>query len=149
MRIQKRVVDIYHDDYRRLIEDLKQMDKNKRMELYTLHSKILFPKSKMTVNLEDQLKGHRDYIHKFKRCFFIIGNDLFSINRFGEYNQELFIKKTGYKSQRYPQKVILALSMMGFIKGLQCNYSTSNHGYIYEVDYLKYRNWNQELYDVV
>ena len=103
----------------------------------------------MTVNLEDQIKGNRDYIHKFKRCFFIIGNDFFSINRFGEYNQELFIKKTGYKSQRYPQKVILALSMMGFIKGLQCNYSTSNHGYIYEVDYLKYRNWNQELYEVV
>ena len=149
MRIQKRVVDIYLDDYRRLIEDLKQMDKNKRMELYTLHSKMLFPKSRMIVNLEDQLKGHKDYIHKFKRCFFIIGNDFFSINRFGEYNQELFIRKTGYKSQRYPQKVILALSMMGYIKGLQCNYSTSNHGYIYEVDYLKYRNWNQELYEVV
>ena len=128
MRIQKRVVDIYYDDYSSLIEDIKQMDKNKRMELYTLHSKMLFPKSKMTVNLEDQLKGHKDYIHKFKSCFFIIGNDFFSINRFGEYNQEFFIKKTGYKSQRYPQKVILALSMMGFIKGLQCNYSTSNHG---------------------
>ena len=128
MRIQKRVVDIYHDDYRRLIEDLKQMDKNKRMELYTRHSKMLFPKSRMTVNLEDQLKGNRDYIHKFKKSFLVIGNELFSTNRFGDYNQELFIKKTGYKSQRYPQKVILALSMMGFIKGLQCNYSTSNHG---------------------
>ena len=149
MKIQKRIIDIYNDDFRELIEELNRLNKDKRMELYKLHSKMLFPKSKMTVNLEDQLKGHKDYIHKFKRCFFIIGNDFFSINRFGEYNQELFIKKTGYKSQRYPQKVILALSMMGFIKGLKCNYSTSNHGYIYEVYYLKYRNWNQELYEVV
>ena len=86
------------------MDELKRLNKDKRMELYELHAKRLFPKSKMIVNLEDQLKGHKDYIHKFKRCFFIIGNDFFSTNRFGEYNQELFIKKTGFKSQRYPQK---------------------------------------------
>ena len=143
MKIQRRVIEIYQDDFRELIDELKRLNKDKRMKLYELHARRLFPKSKMIVNLEDQLKGHKDYIHKFKRCFFIIGNDFFSTNRFGEYNQELFIKKTGFKSQRYPQKVILALSMMGYIKGLQCGYSTSNHGYIYEVDYLKYRNWNQ------
>ena len=107
MKIQRRVIEIYQDDFRELIDELNRLDKDKRMELYKLHSKMLFPKSRMTVNLEDQLKGHKDYIHKFKRCFFIIGNDFFSTNRFGEYNQELFIKKTGFKSQRYRKRLSL------------------------------------------
>ena len=145
MKIKKRIIEIYNDDFRKLMEGLSHLSKEERMSLFEVHSRMLFPKSKMVINLEDQLKGHKDYLHKFKKCFFIIGNDFFSVNHFGEYNQERFIEKTGFKSQRYPQKVILSLSLMGYVKGMKCNYSTSNHGYVYEVDYLKYRNWNQDF----
>ena len=91
------------------------MNKEDRDVLFKTNSKMLFPKSKEIVNLEDQLNGRSDYIHKFKRSFFIIGNCFFSTNYFGEYNQEEFIKRTGYKSQRYPQKVILALSLLDYV----------------------------------
>ena len=104
MRVNKRLVEIYEEEFNDLIERLRWLNKDERHVLFKTHSKMLFPKSKEIVNLEDQLKGRSDYIHKFKRSFFIIGNCIFSTNYLGEYNQEVFIRETGYKSQRYPQK---------------------------------------------
>ena len=144
MKVSKKVIDIYDNGFNVLIGKLKDMNKLERRELYVSHSKSLFPRSKEVVNLEDQISGRHDYLHKFKRSFFIIGNLFFSTNNFGEYNQELFIKKTGYKSQRYPQKVILSFSLLGYIKGMRCNYSVGNHGYIYDVDYWKFKNWGED-----
>ena len=146
MRINKKVIDVYDNEFNVLIEKLKDMNKLERRELYVSHSKSLFPRSKEVVNLEDQISERHDYLHKFKRSFFIIGNLFFSTNNFGEYNQELFIRKTGYKSQRYPQKVILTISLLGYIKGMRCNYSVGNHGYIYDVDYWKFRNWGEDFF---
>ena len=107
---------------------------------------MLFPKSKEVVNLDDQISGRQDYLHKFKRSFYIIGNSFFSTNHLGDYNQEEFIRKTGYKSQRYPQKVILALSLMGYITNLFRSYSVGHHGYQYEVDYWKFKKWDKEFF---
>ena len=100
MKVNRKVIDIYDNEFNVLIEKLKDMNKLERRELYVSHSKNLFPRSKEVVNLEDQISGRHDYLHKFKRSFFIIGNLFFSTNNFGEYNQELFIRKIGYKSQR-------------------------------------------------
>ena len=57
--------------------------------------------------------------------------------------------KTGLKTQRFFQKVILSLSLMGYIKegGLKCNYSTGNHGYIYQVDYLKFNRLDKDFWE--
>ena len=77
MRINKKVIDVYDNEFNVLIEKLKDMNKLERRELYVSHSKILFPRRKEVINLEDQISGTHDYLHKFKRSFFIIGN-LFS-----------------------------------------------------------------------
>ena len=146
MIVNSRLVEIYEDEFNDLLEHLSMMDKEDRDVLFRTHSKRLFPKSKEVVNLEDQLKGRSDYIHKLKRSFFIIGNCFFSTNYFGEYNQEEFIKRTGYKSQRYPQKVILALSLLDYITKMNCSYSVGNHGYQYEVDYWKFKKWDKDFF---
>ena len=71
MRVNRRLVEIYEEDFNDLIASLRWLDKNDRHVLFKTHSKMLFPKSDVIVNLEDQLIGRRDYIHKFKRSFFI------------------------------------------------------------------------------
>ena len=78
IKISKNVIDIYDNEFNVLIEKLKDMNKLERRELYVSHSKSLFPRSKEVVNLEDQISGRYDYLHKFKRSFFIIGNLFFS-----------------------------------------------------------------------
>ena len=146
MRVNKRLVEIYEEEFNDLIERLRWMNKDERQVLFKTHSRMLLPKSNVIINLEDQLIGRSDYIHKFKRSFFIIGNCFFSSNYFGEYNQEEFIKRTGYQSQRYPQKVILALSLMGYITKMRRSYSVGNHGYQYEVDYWKFKKWDKDFF---
>ena len=147
MKVDKKVVDIYERDFSMLMVRLKSMSKSRRLEVYESLTRTLFPKSEYVVNLEDLVSGERhDYFRKFKKCFLIVGTRFFSTSHFGEYNQEDFIKRTGFKSQRYPQKVILALSMMGYIKGISCNYSNGHHGYFYDVDYWKYKGWGGDFF---
>ena len=146
MKVNKRLVEIYEVDFRELIEELRGMSIEERYVLYKYHSNKVFPQSKEIVNLEDQLKGRSDYLHKFKRSFYIIGNLFFSINHFGDYHQENFMELTGCGSQRYPQKVILALSMLGYITKMFRSYSVGNHGYQYEVDYWKFKKWDKEIF---
>ena len=122
------------------------MNRDERDVLYKTHSRMLFPKSEEVVNLDDQISGRQDYIDKFKRSFYIIGNSFFSTNHLGDYNQDEFIRKTGYKSQRYPQKVILALSMLGYITNLFRSYSVVHHSYQYEVDYWKFKQWDKDIF---
>lgn len=123
------------------------MSKSHRFEIYESLTRTLLPKSKCVVHLEDLVSSNRqDYIRKFKKCFLIVGTKFFSTNHFGEYNQEYFIEKIKLGCQKYPQKVILALSMMGFIKGLSCNYSKGHHGYLYDVDYWKYKGWGKDFF---
>ena len=91
MKVNKRLIEIYEVEFRELIENLRGLSFEERQELYNFHSTKVFPQSKEIVNLEDQLKGRRDYLHKFKRSFYIIGNLFFSINHFGDYHQENFM----------------------------------------------------------
>lgn len=147
MKINRKVLDIYENDVSVLIVRLKFMPKFERFLIYQSHSRLLFKKSKEIVNLEDVVASLRhDYIHKFKKSFLVIGTRFFSTSHFGEYNQEYFIKRTGFNSQRYPQKVILALSMMGFIRGVSCGYSNGHHGYMYDIDYWKYKGWGYDFF---
>lgn len=38
---------------------------------------------------------------------------------------------------------------MGYIKGLSCKYSKGHHGYLYDVDYWKYKGWGCETFEDV
>ena len=149
MKVNKRVVEIYEVEFMNLIEELRGMNVEERQVLYRFHSKKVFPQSKEIVNLEDQLSGRSDYIHKFKKSFFLVGNMFFSPNHFGDYHQENFMELTGCGSQRYPQKVILALSMLGYITKMFRSYSVGHHGYQYDVDYWKFKKWDKEFFDDV
>ena len=149
MDMEKRVKEIYEVDFSRLVDELKAMGKEERMRLYEVHSKRLFPKSRKAITLEEQLNDNRKVdMAKFKMCFRVVCGEFFSTEHFGEYCKRRFMKKTGLNTQIFPQKVILALSLMGYIKeqGLKCNYSTGNHGYIYQVDYLKVNRFDQDLF---
>ena len=146
MKINRRVIDIFENEFSDLLENIRLMGKEEKDILYITHSKMLFPQSKVIVNLDDQLIGRSDYIHKFKISFFIIGNCFFSTNYYGEYNQEVFIRETGYLSQRYSQKVLLALSLMGYITKMRRSYSVGHHGYQYEVNYWKFKKWDKDFF---
>lgn len=149
MEINRRIKEIYDVDFSRLIDELKMMSRQERMMLYEVHSKRLFPKSKKTITLEEQLNdNHKVDREKFRMCFRVVCREFFSTDHFGEYCKRRFMKKTGLNTQTFPQKVILALSLMGYIKeqGLKCNYSTGNHGYIYQVDYMKFSKMEQDLF---
>ena len=86
MKVNKRVIEIYNDEFSDLVERLKSMPKEERFAVYRQKG-YLFAKSAKVVHLEDQISGRSDYIHKFKRSFFIIVNLFFSTNYFDEYNQ--------------------------------------------------------------
>ena len=77
----KRIEIIYEVDLKKLIEELKLMSKEERMNLYSTHTHVLFPKSKRVVSIDellnDNVKVNRE---KFRDCFMIICNDFFSTN---------------------------------------------------------------------
>ena len=73
MNIKDKINKIYNDELRELIDELKSMTKDERMELYTLHTKRLFKRSKKIITIEellnDNVKVNRE---KFRHCFMII-----------------------------------------------------------------------------
>ena len=67
MEINRRIKEIYDVDFSRLIDELKLMSRQERMMLYEVHSKRLFPKSKKTITLEEQLNdNHKVDREKFR-----------------------------------------------------------------------------------
>lgn len=116
----------------------------------------MFPKSKRFITLDDQLGSRQDYRRKFREWFFVVSKYIFLPTHMGEccYSifQERFVAADGEKkpnSDRYSQKVILALGMLGYLTKIKCNYSNcskgNKHGMVFEVDMLKLNQWNQEL----
>ena len=73
MNIKDKINKIYNEDLREFIDELKSMTKDERMELYTLHTKRLFKRSKRIIPIEellnDNVKVNRE---KFRHCFMII-----------------------------------------------------------------------------
>lgn len=111
---EKKYTTIYEVELSELIKELKSIEKEERLLLYNQHTQRLFPKSKRTISIEellnDRVKVNRE---KFKKCFLIICKEFFSTTHFGEYNVRRFKKKTGLKTDRFFQKVILVLSLLG------------------------------------
>ena len=146
--VSKKVEKMY-EEYITLVDELKAMTKDERVELYDSMTKTLFPHAKKMVHLEDLLiKERKDYPRKFKEWFFVICNWTFSSAHFGETCFDLFKKEIVKKSKKdkqsskiYAHKVILALGLMGYFESVKDNYSHSMkgaHGYNYRVDMFKW-----------
>ena len=147
--ITNRRIERLYGEYMTLIDGLKAMTKEERVELYSKMTKTLLPHAKKVVDLEDQLNEERkDYQRKFKEWFFVICNWTFGSAHFGETCFDLFKKEVVKKrksdkqsSKIYAHKVILALGLMGYLEGVKDNYSHSMsgaHGYNYWVDMFKW-----------
>ena len=147
--ITNRRVERLFEEYLTLIDGLKAMTREERVELYESMTKTLLPHAKKVVDLEDQLNEERkDYQRKFKEWFFVICNWTFGSAHFGETCFDLFKKEVVKKSKKdkqsskiYAHKVILALGLMGYLEGVKENYSHSMkgaHGYNYRVDMFKW-----------
>lgn len=141
MKIAKSVKGIYDYEVPIMVENLRKLNREERHELYMNLTKNLFPKSKKSVELECLLSPRNDYKHKFKKCFLWVTNRMLSDYHFGEYYQNYFSEKTD-TSYRFPQKVIMSLSLLGYIDGLKTKYSNNqdkewSHGYIYSMNYNK------------
>jgi hypothetical protein len=149
MKINKRVIDIYYNEIPKLLSRLKRMSKEERTDLYQKWTKELFPKSKQTINLDDLIRGrNKDYIHKFKKAFFIVGNRMFSSNHWGEYLQDKFCEMLNTTSQKYPQKVVVSLGMMGYLT-FKTGYCKGKHGYIFKIDLSKMNGLFSDFDDVL
>ena len=146
--VSRRVERLY-EEYLTLIDGLKAMTREERVELYESMTRRLYPHAKKVVDLEDQLNEERkDYQRKFKEWFLVICNWTFSNANFGETCFELFKKEVVKKSKKdkrsskiYAHKVILALGLMGLLEKVKENYSHSKenpHGYQYEIDWFKW-----------
>ena len=133
--VNRRIERLY-EEYMTLIEGLKAMSREERVELYSEMTKTLLPHAKKVVDLEDQLnEGRKDYQRKFKEWFLVICKSSFSDGRFGETCFELYKKEIIKKSKKdkcsskiYAHKVILALGLMGLLEGVRENYSQSSGG---------------------
>lgn len=152
MKINKIVsgrVERLYQEYMSLLEDLRTKTKDERIELCDRMSRTLFPHSKKTFNLEDQLNEYRkDYHRKFKEWFLVVCDWTISGSHLGEscfnYFKKGVIKKSKKDkcySEKYAHKVVLALGLMGYFDSVKGNYSNSRiggHGYIYNVDLFKW-----------
>lgn len=143
-----------YDECLLLIDRLSVMSVEERNVEYGKYQ-WLFPKSKRLVSLDDQLSNRQDYKSKFKEWFFVVCKYLFCPSHLGQCSYSIFQERclaaNGKKntSDRYSQKVILALGMMGYITKIKKNYSNcskgNNHGMLFEIDLLKLNQWNKEL----
>ena len=137
-----------------LVERLSLMSVEERESEYEKYQ-WMFPKSKRLINLDDQLGTRKDYKEKFREWFFVVCGYMFCPSHLGQccYSifQERVLSSGGKKntSDRYSQKVILALGMLGYLTKIKCNYSNCsngrNHGMVFEVDLLKLHQWDKEL----
>lgn len=143
-----------YDECLQLISRLSVMTQEERKVEYEKYQ-WMFPKCRRLVTLDDQLTNRLDYKRKFKEWFFVVCRYMFYPTHMGECSYSIFqdrcVAADGKKntSERYAQKVILSLGMMGYLTKIKMNYSNcskgNNHGIIFEVDLLKLHQWNKEL----
>lgn len=147
MNTEDKIRKIYEVDLQKLSNDLKSLSVDERMSLFEVHQQRVFPDKEKPINMRelynDRLEVNRE---RFRHCFMIICGDLFSTSLWGQYDVRRFKEKTGIRSDHFFHKVIMSLSLMGYIKGIKCNYSSGNHGIIYNIDYLKWEGLDKDLW---
>lgn len=135
--------------------DLSSMSKEERKKLYDGY-KWMFSSGCETPTLEPLIKGNDPRVNtfreKFREWFIVVCNYSFSPYHFGLTSYSHFMNATYWQGTKvkgnkvYPQRVILALGMMGIFTGLKTNYlhlndKTRDHGREYDVDIGRLKEW--------
>lgn len=135
--------------------ELSSMNKTERMKLYDKY-RWMFSSNCKQPDLESLIIGVDPRVNtfrsKFREWFFVVCDYSFNPYHFGQTSYSHFMNASywqGAKSKGnkvYPQRVILALGMMGVFSGLKTNYLHINdkamdHGREYYVDIGKLSEW--------
>ena len=136
-------------------EDLSLMSKDERMDLYKKYQ-WMFSSNCVLPTLEPLIIGDDPRVNtfrsRFKEWFMVVCKYCFSPVHFGMTSYSHFMNAPYWQGTKakgnkvYPQRVILALGMMGIFTGLKTNYlhindKTRDHGREYYVDTDKLIEW--------
>lgn len=136
-------------------EELSAMNKEERMKLYESYGWMFSAGCKLP-NLEPLVKGNdtrvKSFRSKFKEWFILVCNYSFSLDHFGMTSYSHYLNDPHWNGMKekgskiYPQRVILALGLMGIFTGLKKNYlhindKVQDHGREYYVDLDRLSKW--------
>lgn len=136
-------------------DDLSLMSKDERMSLYEKYQ-WMFSSGCETPTLEPLIVGNdprvKSFRSRFKEWFMVVCNYSLSPYHFGQTSYSHFMNAPYWQGTKdkgnkvYPQRVILALGMMGIFYGLKTNYlhindKTRDHGREYDVDIGRLKEW--------
>ncbi len=139
-----------------LYQELTSMSKEKRLE-YCGRYQWIYPKEeKGFVELEALFSSvkKKHNCKEFHKWFYVVCGYMLSRVHLGENSYYVYLtrfKKVFNRekctSKDFPKQVLLVLGMLGYITGLETNYSyspgrKSNHGYHYIIDKEKLMHWD-------
>ena len=137
-------------------EELSAMDKDERMKLYGSYGWMFSAGSKLP-DLETLIVGNdprvMSFRSKFKDWFMVVCAYSLSPYTLGQTSYSHYLNNPRWQGTKvkgnkvYPQRVILALGMMGIFTGLKINYlhindNTRDHGREYNVNVDKLAEWS-------
>lgn len=136
-------------------EDLSVMSKDERMDLYKKYQ-WMFSSNCVLPTLEPLIVGNDPRVNtfrsKFKEWFMVVCAYSLCPYTLGQTSYSHYLNNPHWQGTKvkgnkiYPQRVILALGMMGIFYGLKTNYlyindKTRDHGREYYVDIDKLKEW--------
>ncbi|MCI6427499.1 MAG: hypothetical protein MR809_01215 [Rikenellaceae bacterium] len=139
-----------------LDQELSSLSKEKRMELYERYQWIFKKEKKGFVELEalyssNRHKHNREELH---RWFYVVCGYMLSRVHLGDNSYYVYLtrfrkmfNRKKCTSKDFPKQVLLVLGMLGYITGLDQDYSYTpggkrNHGYHYVIDKEKLIHWD-------
>lgn len=135
--------------------DLSLMSKEERMDLYKKYQ-WMFSSGCALPTLESLIKGNdprvKSFRSKFKEWFMVVCAYSLSPYTLGQTSYSHYLNNPRWQGTKvkgnkvYPQRVILALGMMGIFTGVKINYlhindKTRDHGREYDVDIDRLKEW--------
>ena len=139
-----------------LDQELSSLSKEKRMELYEGYQWIFKKETKRFVELEaiyssSHWRHNREELHKW---FYVVCGFMLSRVHLGDNSYYVYLtrfkkqfNRNKCTSKDFSKQVLLVLGMLGYITGLDQDYSYSpgrkrNHGYHYVIDKEKLIRWD-------
>ena len=139
-----------------LDQELSSLSKEKRMELYEGYQWIFKKETKRFVELEaiyssSHWRHNREELHKW---FYVVCGFMLSRVHLGDNSYYVYLTRFKKQFNRkkctskdFSKQVLLVLGMLGYITGLDQDYSYSpgrkrNHGYHYVIDKEKLIHWD-------
>ena len=150
------VINRVWDEWLVLDQELSSLSKEKRMELYERYQWIFKKETKRFVELESiysssHWRHNREELH---RWFYVVCGYMLSRVHLGDNSYYVYLtrfrkmfNRKKCTSKDFPKQVLLVLGMLGYITGLDQDYSYApgskkNHGYHYVIDKEKLIHWD-------